>query len=460
MHPVRPADRLASAAASVSWRAAAGVAGIGLYVALLAAAMELTTYNVWGALVVVPVLVAVHVPVLQAVARREPDPWFGRLIVAAFVLKLLGGLLRYWVAFVLYDGVADASGYAAYATRVAGWWRQGVFAVDVPTGDQLVGTAFVRLLTAGVFTVTGPTTLGGFAVFSILGFWGLYLAYRAFRVGFPEGDHRRYALLVFLLPSLLFWPSSIGKEAWLSLCIGAIALGAAKLYTRAHGAVPLLVVGLLGSAMVRPHVTALAVAGLLVGQVFRPRGRTAFGLVSKVASVVVIVVVAGLVVQRAAAFLGIDDLTAEGVSEAITWAGGQTAQGGSEFDAVPLTSPLGVPLAVVSVLFRPFPWEAHNLQALVASLESVVVLAVIAGSWRRLRALPRLLRTRPYLIFAATYVLLFIYAFSSFGNFGILARQRVLVLPFVLIAAALPAGGRRDGVVPGVGKETVHVPEP
>ena len=33
--------------------------------------------------------------------------------------------------------------------------------------------------------------------------------------GLPTGDHRRYALLVFFMPSLLFWPSSIGKESWM-----------------------------------------------------------------------------------------------------------------------------------------------------------------------------------------------------------------------------------------------------
>ena len=41
--------------------------------------------------------------------------------------------------------------------------------------------------------VTGPTKLGGFLVFSWLGFWGLYLAFRAFRIAFPDDDYRRYA---------------------------------------------------------------------------------------------------------------------------------------------------------------------------------------------------------------------------------------------------------------------------
>ena len=40
--------------------------------------------------------------------------------------------------------------------------------------------------------------------------------------------------------------------------------------------------------------------------------------------------------------------------------------------------------------------------------------------------------------FAVVYIGCFIWAFSGFGNFGILARQRVLMLPFFLVLLALP----------------------
>ena len=78
----------------------------------------------------------------------------------------------------------------------------------------------MELITTGVYTVIGPITLAGFLVFSSFAFWGAYLLYRAFRIAVPNGDARRYALLVFLLPSMLYWPSSIGKEAWLMLFVG------------------------------------------------------------------------------------------------------------------------------------------------------------------------------------------------------------------------------------------------
>ena len=101
-------------------------------------------------------------------------------------------------------------------------------------------------------------------------------------------------------------------------------------------------------------------------------------------------------------------------------------------------SPLQFPRALVTVLFRPFPWEAHNAQALVSSLECLLMLGIFVSSWPRLKRLPTLMRQRPYVTFSLIYLLLFVYAFSSFGNFGILARERVQVLPFLFVLAALP----------------------
>ena len=43
------------------------------------------------------------------------------------------------------------------------------------------------------------------------------------------------------------------------------------------------------------------------------------------------------------------------------------------------------------------------------------------------------MRRSPYVVFCLVYSSAFIWAFSGFGNFGILARQRVLMIPFFLV---------------------------
>jgi apolipoprotein N-acyltransferase len=75
----------------------------------------------------------------------------------------------------------------------------------------------------------------------------------------------------------------------------------------------------------------------------------------------------------------------------------------------------------------------------VQGLEGLFLLVLLVASWRRLRNIPKLVRTNPYVAFALFYVLGFVWAFSAIGNFGILARQRVLMLPAFLVLLALPA---------------------
>ena len=296
----------------------------------------------------------------------------------------------------------------------------------------------LEIITTAVYTVIGGAPLAGFFVFSSLAYWGAYLLYRAFVIALPAGDHKRYAMLVFLLPSMLYWPSSIGKESWLMLFVGVTALGAARHFAGKTGALVLLSVGGLGLGLVRPHIAVLLFAALFVAQLFRPTGGTAAGLFQKGAGVVVMGVAALVLAQASAEFLGIDDISAQAVTETVDSSSGQTEQGGSEFDPMPLTNPLGVPMAFITILFRPFPFEAHNAQMLVQSLEGMFLLGLAVVGWRRMRQLPRLARAHPYLWFVVVYVIAFSVAFAGFGNFGILARQRVLMLPFFLVLLCLP----------------------
>ena len=54
---------------------------------------------------------------------------------------------------------------------------------------------------------------------------------------------------------------------------------------------------------------------------------------------------------------------------------------------------------------------------------------------------------RPYLVFVATFTVVFITAFSFIGNFGILTRQRTQLLPLVFVFLAMPPMARRRGLV-------------
>lgn len=420
-----------------------GLAAIVGYMVLLSQAMDAADLDVWGLLIVLPVLVLANAHLLVRCGNRDPDPMFIRILVAAFVLKALATLARYLMTFVWYDGAGDALGYHQEGARLAESYGEGV--LDAPIGRDFIGTGFIRVLTGVIYTVTGPSIFVAYAVFSLLSFWGLYFLYRAFCVGVPDGDRRRYAVLLLFLPSMLFWPSGLGKEAWMVLGIGLAAYGAARVLSGHRRWLVPLTLGLVATGLVRPHITAALFGGLAVAQFLRRSRRPATELTPlvRLAGIAVVLVAGVVVVTRAATFLGVEDVSLSSIEAAIHDTQERTADGGSEFDADPVNSPLEMPAALVSVLFRPFLFEAHNVAALLAALEGTVLLVLFALTLRQLRGLlPRLLR-EPYLVMCGTYALLFVYAFSNFTNFGILTRQRVQVLPFVLVLVALQARAQR-----------------
>jgi hypothetical protein len=407
------------------------------YAGLAAWAASRTAYATWSAFVFIPVLVLFTMPMLVRAGRRDPDPRFLRLLAWAFALKMVATTLRYLMAFVFYHGVADASGYDGNGARLATAWRLGESA---PVGRGLVGTGFMRVLTGLLYTITGQSVFVAYAVFSWLGFWGLYFLYRAFRVAVPDGDSRRYALLVFLLPSMLFWDSSLGKEAWMTLGLGVAAYGAALMCAGDRRWPVPLVLGLVATGLVRPNITAALVAAIAVAYLMRKSLRPSTELTPLVRALGLMVVLVGVyfAAHQAASFVGATSIDSSNVDAAFSTAGAHTNEGGSSFQATVVRSPVDFPRAAVTVLFRPFPTEASNVQMLIAAAEGTLLLGLFALSWRRLSTVPGRLRSQPYLIMCLAYAAIFVYGFSYFANFGILTRERVQVLPFVLVFLALP----------------------
>src|SRR5680860_1312221 len=86
-----------------------GVLGIAAYSALLTWGMEHVGFDVWGAFLVAPALLLLSWPLIAAASRAAGDPWVARLLWFALVAKLASSIARWFVAFVVYGGTADAN---------------------------------------------------------------------------------------------------------------------------------------------------------------------------------------------------------------------------------------------------------------------------------------------------------------------------------------------------------------
>ena len=368
-------------------------------------------------------------------AYTDEDPWLPRLLVLGASLKLIGAGIRLYVLQVIYDGSGDAGLYHGYGVSIAKTWR----ALNVPdiatVGFGSEGTRFIAWLTGLFYAPYEPSMLGGFWIYSFLAFVGQIFFYLAFRVALPRHQHRKYALAMFLWPSFIYWPSSIGKEPVLMLFLGLGAWAAAHLYeTYGLRWFPLVGFAALGVFMVRAHVAALLVGAVLAGAIFAKR-RPGVSVASRrllIATVglLAVPILASGVGER----FGLEggSFTVDDLDMVVEDVGERTEQGGSAVSGGVVRSPVDLPAGALKVLVRPLPHEAGNAQMLAASAEGLLLLGLLL--WRLPGILGNFssLRSSPYLMMSAAFTVVFIWAWSAILNLGIIARQRSLVLPFVL----------------------------
>lgn len=423
-------------------RTVAVLGGFGVFIWSLALfwTMEHSSYDRWGALLVLLVVVLLSAVLYPRAARRDGAPGMLALLWVALALKLLASGARYLVAFRLYDGAADSARYHEAGQTVAAALREGQL-VDL---GSWTGTQFLEQLTGFLYTLTGPTLIGAFVVFAWAALWGQWLFYRAYRTAFPAAPPRRFAVLVMLWPSLLFWPSSVGKESVMLLALGATAYGASRIYAGHLAGVVPLALGTGLSAFVRPHMALMIGVAVVAGMLaYRARRRTAITPLVRIVGLALCGAAVALLASHATQFFADSRIDPTSLDSVLTKTAERTSVGHSEFTPTPVTSPAALPPATITVLLRPFPWEAHNVVSLIAASESLLMCGLLALSWRSLLRALRMVPRTPMLAMAVAYLFVFIIAYSTFGNFGLLARERTQALPFLLMLCCLPLAPRR-----------------
>jgi hypothetical protein len=388
---------------------------------------------------------------LVRLVRREPDPVIARLIVFGFVAKIAGTFAFQFVFAEMYGGRGDTNRYFRVGSELAPLIRSGT----LPEQASEVGTPFMEFLAGALFAVTGSNRLVGNFVFSMLGFAGMYLLLQAYRLAVPGGNHRRYACLILLLPTLIFWSSTLGKEAWMTFTLGVAGFGGARLLRRERFGYALTAAGLVGMYMIRPHIAALFAVSLACAYLLRFRDPTVRrGAAAWLLGLAVMSIGVGYITSNYAEELRRDESVEGSATEQVFAATTRsTSQGESQFESRQVRGPGDFLYASVSVPFRPFPYEAHNPQALITSLEGVLLMGLVLLAIPRLWRLPFSALRTPYIALSTVYVIGFIIAFSNVANFGLLTRQRVQLIPFLLVLLTMPV--QRDA-----GTRNVEAGEP
>lgn len=423
-----------------------GVFGLLLLLGM-AVFVNVGTYRVAAAVLVLVFMLIVSAIVFRRLSDADGDPQLLTVLLLALIAKMVFSILRYWMVNRLYGGAGDSNRY-----DVDGW----LFAEQVRSGNLIpfseysasseVGTGFIIRLTGYFYSIVGRSIFAGFFFYSWLAFWGCLLVARGLKRAFPEADYRRYLYLVLFWPSLLFWPSAIGKDSVMVFFLGIATYGACMVFApraRFLGVIP-FAVGVYGMLQIRPHVALMAVLAIVVATTFafiggdKVKDAGKRGRAARLAGLVIMVMLALTAATQTTRFFSEEAGQATSTTDALELTVRRTQQGGSEFQPIVVTGPAQIPAATVSVLFRPFPWEVRSVGMAVSALEAAALALLFVLSWRRLWYWPPSAWRRALLLYGAIYSLMFVVAFSSIGNAGILARQRSQMLPMLLLAFAVP----------------------
>jgi hypothetical protein len=426
--------------------AAGGTAAAALLVLLVLSTRVLGYENL--GVIIFPVVGIVGAVAFGKRCRRlhADEPWLPRMLLLGVAAKLVASWFRWVTLTQSYGGVGDATEYDKVGRSFVSSWVHGAKGPDLTNLRQ---TNFIRWFTGVVYFLFGQNLLAGFLLFGLIAIVGSYFWYRAFITSVPMADGRLFLLFMMFAPSVVFWPSSLGKEALMQLGVGAMAWATALLVTgRFYRALPLMCGGGWLLWVVRPHLLALvAVAGAVPYFVGRVRSGQRAGFLGRPAGMVVIGLVVVLTITSGAKYLGVSDLSVESLDTELNQQTERTAQGGSSFShGENSLNPVHLPWGLVTVLFRPFPWETLSGFQLLAALESMAVIALIVLRFGSLRTAFQYARKHPFLLYCMVALVLYGMTFSSFANFGLLNRQRSLVLPALYaLIAVIPTGAPARG---------------
>lgn len=399
--------------------------GLWFYAVVLSADRNTPTAPLAAAL-----LIAVNYILIQK--ATQSDPLLRSVLRTAYLYKLAAVGTFIVVLLAIYKGGDALFYHRAGANHAVRFWEFG----QLPSLFADTGAHFVGRLTGLVYVLLGKSFAVGMLAFGSLAFWGSYFYLKMYREVFPNGNILLPAFFVLFFPSVTFWTASIGKDSAIFFSIGLFGLAFARLSAGFSGTyLAFLLATLFGTAFIRPHIAlmlALSAATALV------LARGLPGIPQRVSRLIgLALLLAGItrLLPMVQQFLQLENLSLASTKEFLEWQLRVTAKGGSAFTSDSLSARLLLaPLSLV----RPFPWEAHNFTAAIASLEGTFFAFAVVNWRHNLLANLRNLRTNIVALFVVLFVVQFVFAFSSVANFGILSRQRVMLLPWLFMLFSSP----------------------
>jgi hypothetical protein len=361
------------------------------------------------------------------------------------------------IGLIIYGGAVDFVGYWQHAMQFIDLVViPGRF--DLILNDQFIDQHFASrsvLLLSMMVTVlmlfVGPNIIAIFLIGLPVSAAAAFIFHRAYEDFAPTtASRRRFALMILLFPSVAFWSVFLGKDVWVFFFSALSTLMVSRLLHRFRVKTALaLLASVLMTSLFRPHVGGMLLLAAVAVFALRPlrvRGPALY-LKPLMQAAVTATLVMGFMSLAGSAVtsVGAKALTVDALAERAYLAhkGFATTEGGAALPIMiesndPTSVATFIPFGIMTLWFRPFVWEAHNVMALVAGLENAVLLGLfvwrVPSLWRSLFTI----RREPMVGFV-WMVLITTSAVLAFDwNLGAMQRHRTMVLPFLFMLMALP----------------------
>ncbi|PWL32313.1 hypothetical protein [uncultured Roseivirga sp.] len=356
--------------------------------------------------------------------KNIPAP-FHNVIANSILVRIFAVIAYAAVVFSIYGGAGDPVVYFRWGQRFVDYFRQfdlsPFFDRELWRGPAFAGTNFVGYPAAVAILFVGESFRGTWLLYSSLCLIGLFYFAKVFYRAYGGVEYKTYLYLLVFYPSLWFWTANVSKDTWMVFGVAVFLTGMVS--KNRKQSIYVMVFGLFWCYLVRPQLAAI-LAFALAGAYF-------IGSLKKLTFKNVFVLILAVV----GAFYFLSVVGVEDVTEVTDFAQDtqrKSSYGGSEISVS--DGPLKFVQAPVNILLRPFPWEVGGFLQIISFFDIYFIWYLAFKNWRSVKRSFSMIRKDRLIAFCFIFIGLFaVGAGLALVNLGLIARQRIILYPFMFM---------------------------
>lgn len=280
------------------------------------------------------------------------------------------------------------------------------------------GTGFVYYITSLCSKFLEASYFNTALFYNLVGTLGLVFLYKSLRVFLRELPS--YWVLILFIPSMSFWSTGIGKDAisFFATCLFLYAV------TKSKRTLLLATISFIIMFMVRPHIASIMLVSYVIYFIIQSKVHSIFKLFFLPLIGIGIFLSVGFVQE----YIGLEEASLNSIAGYIDERQNSNLGGGSSLDIASMS----YPMQMFTYVFRPLPFEAHNIVSFITAFENTALLLLFLYISVKIRFDFKVF-VQGKLLWLFTYVFLTctILAVTT-ANLGIATRQKWMFMPVLL----------------------------